>query len=151
MNIASTQFTLKHKALEVYVSGCDGLCGTQCHNYELRDYGLGENYKTVLPTVVSKIKEFDSLIENIWILGGEPLLQNKEEFYDMIVELKKLDKKLWLFTRFEIDDVKEIYHYWNLFDYIKCGMYLEDKRCDDNVQCGIQLATSNQYIYEVVL
>lgn len=149
MNIASTQFTLKHKAFEIYVSGCDGICGKECHNYELRDYGLGENYKTVLPTVISKIKEFDSLIENIWILGGEPLLQNKKEFSDMIIELSKLNKKMWLFTRFEIDEVKNICDVWDKFNYIKCGMYLSRKKCDDNIQRGIQLATSNQYIYEV--
>jgi anaerobic ribonucleoside-triphosphate reductase activating protein len=149
MNIASTQFTLKHKAFEIYVSGCDGICGTGCHNYELRDYGLGEDYKTVLPTVVSKIKEFDKLVDSIWVLGGEPLLQNKEDFYDMIMELKRLNKKLWLWTRFELDDVKIRCDVWELFDYIKCGMYIPQRKCDDNIQFGIQLATNNQYIKEI--
>jgi anaerobic ribonucleoside-triphosphate reductase activating protein len=149
MNIASTQFTLKHKAFEIYLSGCDGICGKQCHNYELRDYGLGEDHKTALPTVISKIKEFDSLIENIWILGGEPLLQNQDEFSDMITKLSKLNKKLWLWTRFEFEWIKKITPKWQEFDYIKCGMYLPNMLCDDNIQYGIKLATSNQYIKEI--
>ena len=33
-----------------------------------------------------------------------------------------------------------------LCDYIKTGSYIEELKCDDNIQYGIKLATSNQKI-----
>lgn len=149
MKIVSTQYTLSTKTFEIYVSGCDGICGKQCHNYELRDFDLGEDYDVVLPKIISKIKDSDSMIENIWILGGEPLLQDKYDLTDMVSQLKLLNKKMWLFTRFELEEIKEIYSEYKLFDYIKCGKYISNLIVDNNIQNGIKLATSNQYIIEV--
>ena len=65
MNIVSTQYTLSNKALEIYVSGCDGICGKECHNYELRDFNLGKGYQLALTKIISKIKDSDFMIDNV--------------------------------------------------------------------------------------
>ena len=149
MNIVSTQYTLATKTLEIYVSGCDGICGSQCHNYELRDFNLGECYLKALPKILSKVECSGSMIDNIWVLGGEPMLQNLDELKDFVKKIKTTNKKLWLFTRFEYDEVIERFSDYNMFDYIKCGKYDVSCKTNDNIQHGIKLATSNQYIVKL--
>lgn len=148
MNIASTQFTLSTKSLEIYLSGCDGACGESCHNYELRDFNIGVDYKNEMPKIINKIKDFDLLIDNIWILGGEPMLQNLKELFNLISTLKtQTNKSIWLWTRFGIEDVQSCIS--AQCDYIKTGMYIESLKCDNNIQYGIKLATSNQKIIKL--
>ena len=147
MNIASTQFSLNFDAFEIYLSGCDGVCSEECHNKELWDFNLGKDYKEELTRIVGKIHKFSLLIKSVWVLGGEPLLQDKDKLIDLLKELKKTDKDITLFTRFELNDIdKEIIE---LCDYIKCGCYREDLKTDDNIWYGIKLATSNQKIYKI--
>lgn len=147
MNIAATQYTLKHKAFEIYLSGCDGVCSTLCHNQELWDFNLGKPYQQEISSILIKIKEFNDLIDNIWILGGEPLLQDYDDLINLLNMLKITNKKIWLWTRFEIAnipiDIKE------LCDYIKTGRYNENLKCNDNIKYGIRLATSNQKIIKI--
>lgn len=146
MNIVSTQFFLKHKALEIYVSGCDGKC-KGCHNQELRDYSLGKDYKLWLDDIKLKVKEFDSLIENIWILGGEPMLQKKSHLIDLLLSLKETNKKIYLFTRFDIIDIPlNILQYC---DYVKCGEYDLNQLAEDYYINGIKLPSKNQKIYKI--
>lgn len=146
MNIVSTQFNLQYGALEIYLSGCDGICGNMCHNKELWDFTIGDSYKLVIKNILTKIQNFDNIIDNIWILGGEPLLQDIEELIDLICQLKISGKKIWLWTRFNYhcvpSEIKEI------CDYIKVGQYIENLKCDNNYHFGIKLATSNQKIIE---
>ena len=146
MKIASTQYTLQHKALEIYLSGCDGHCGRGCHNQELWDFDIGNDYSSELPKIVKKAKDFKGLIDNLWILGGEPLLQEHIELMDLIHELKNTDKKIWLFTRYDIEEIPS--YIKDICDYIKCGRYIPELVCDDNVQYGVKLSTSNQIIYK---
>jgi anaerobic ribonucleoside-triphosphate reductase activating protein len=148
MNVASTQYSLNTKSFEIYLSGCNGSC-KGCCNPELKDFNIGEELDTdVLIKIISKIKEFDNLIENIWILGGEPLDQRYEELASLIFLLKtNTSKKIWLFTRYSIDYVDE--HLRHYIDYVKCGEYLEELKCDDNIQYRVKLATSNQKIYKL--
>lgn len=148
MKIASTQYSLNEKALEIYLSGCDGSC-IGCHNPELKDYNIGTDFEEMLDKIFGKIIESDGLIDKIWILGGEPLLQNIQEFEELVAYLKQFKKELWLFTRFDFDKVKEITISWKYFDYIKCGEYIESERTDDNIQYGIKLSTKNQYIIKI--
>ena len=145
MNIVSTQYTLQYNALEIYVSGCDGFCGKACHNYEIQDFNLGAKYTEELPKIINKIKEFDNMIDWIWILGGEPLLQDTDELYDMISILKNTtNKKIFLWTRFELKDVPICIK--NICDYIKTGFYNENLKTKNNIQYEIYLATANQKI-----
>ena len=149
MNILATQFTLEHKSLDIYTAGCNGCphC-TNCHNPESWDFSKGSfyngNYKNF---ILNKIKNFDSLIDNIMIFGGEPLDNPIEEIIILLKDLKSSNKKIWLFTRFEIEEVKDklkdnIY----LIDFIKTGKYIPELSVEKNEYYGINLATSNQKI-----
>jgi anaerobic ribonucleoside-triphosphate reductase activating protein len=146
LNIVSTQYTLKYGSYEIYVSGCHGKC-VNCHNPELHDFNLGTPYKAWIPKIKGRLKSFSELIDWVWVLGGEPLMQDIEELIDLLKELKSLNKPIMLFTGFDYDYVpKEIIA---LCDYIKCGAYVEELRTDDNIQYGVPLASSSQKIYKL--
>ena len=144
MNIASTQFTLKHKSFEIYLSGCNGFCDGCC-NPELKDFNIGLSFLEKIDEIINKIQIFDLLINDIWILGGDPIDNKNDELFDLILKLKPLKKNIWLWTRYNIEDIPN--NIKCLCDYIKCGEYLKNLQCDNNIQYGIKLATSNQKIY----
>lgn len=151
MNILSTQYTLATKSFEIYVAGCGGNphC-TNCHNPESWDFNKGEEYTCLYAKkICSKIKEFNSLIDNIMIFGGEPLDQDINNLIYMLLGLTYHKKKIWLFTRYSLEEVKnKLKENIILCDYIKCGKYVPEMIVDNNIQYGIKLATSNQYIYK---
>ena len=148
MNILATQYTLANKSLDIYVAGCNGSphC-VGCHNKESWDFNQGkiwnEEYRI---KIGNKIKDFDILIDNIMLFGGEPLDQNLDELINLCFVLTWSEKKLWLFTRYKIEDVPKTIK--QLCDYIKCGRYIPELTTEDNIQYGIKLATSNQFIYK---
>lgn len=148
MNIASTQYSLDTKSFEIYLSGCNGSC-KGCCNPELKDFNVGDELTSNLMTqIINKIKKFDILIENIWILGGDPMDQNVMDLITLLYLLKtNINKKIWLFTRYSIESIDETVK--SLVDYIKCGEYLEELKTDDNIQYGVKLATQNQRIYKL--
>ena len=91
-----------------------------------------------------KIEDFSSLIKRVEIFGGEPNDQNLEELEDLLTILKSTNKELWVWTRYNLKDCPEFEK--ELCDYIKTGEYNEILKCEDNIQYGIKLATSNQKI-----
>ena len=91
MNIASTQYNFNKKALEIYVSGCSIKC-QGCHNPELQNFGHGDNLAVASDSILKKITEFDCFIENIFILGGEPLVQR--DIYSLLEILRPTGKKI---------------------------------------------------------
>jgi anaerobic ribonucleoside-triphosphate reductase activating protein len=146
MNIVSTQFTLKYNALEIYVSGCYGNCNG-CHNTELKDFNIGENYIDSLYKIIGKIKTFDFIIDKVWILGGEPLDQNINELLDLLQRLKSTNKEIWLFTRYELEEIDK--RIIELCDYIKTGKFIKELKSDDIEMYGVKLATTNQKINKI--
>lgn len=151
MNILATQYSLEHKALEIYLAGCNAPHCKGCHNPESWDFTQGTSYEQLLGPILTKITTYPDLVDNLFILGGEPLDQNLEQLLDLLDYFNKanenfsLNIKIWLFTgkpkghplvKFVRDKV----------DYLKCGPYLESKISDDNIQFGINLASSNQII-----
>ena len=151
MNILATQFTLKYNAFEIYTAGCNGNPHCQgCHNPESWSFNQGDKYNIdFFKSIENKVKRFDNIIKNIMIFGGEPLDNPVEEFVSMINDLKILNKDIWLFTRYDLDEVKNILKD-NIFkiDYIKCGRYIPSLTTENNEYYGINLATSNQKIYK---
>lgn len=148
MNILGTQYTLKHKAFEIYVAGCNGSPHCKgCHNPESWDFNRGEvlnnNYLTYMK---NKIKSFDEMIDNIMIFGGEPLDQNMIELVNLLDWLHQFGKNIWIFTRYNLNEIPLIIK--EHCDYLKCGRYEPEKCTDSNIQYGITLATSNQNIYK---
>lgn len=148
MNILATQYTLEYKSLDIYVAGC---CGSphckDCHNPETWDFNKGEQYTLkYFNRIKTKVHDFNNLIDNIMIFGGEPLDQDKDELLHILFDLKTLNKPIWLFTRYSIDEVpKEVK---TLCNYIKCGRYVPELKSNDNIMYGIKLATSNQKIFK---
>lgn len=148
MNIASTQYSLKDKSFEIYISGCKEHPCKGCHNPLLwnEDYGelLTQKY---IDKMKLKVKKFNNLIKKISIYGGEPLEKPIEEVIWLLKELEQTNKEIWLFTRFEIDEIQnKIKKYCN---YIKTGKYDETFKTESNIQFGIKLASSNQKIYKL--
>ena len=110
MNIIATQFTLKTKAFEIYVAGCAGNphC-TGCYNKETWDFNNGEPYNEEFKTkVAEKVKDYDRLIDNIMIFGGEPLDQPKDDIVDLLTFLGTLNKKIWVFSRYDYIEIPTV-------------------------------------------
>lgn len=148
MNILATQYTLKTKSFEIYTSGCAGNPHCKgCHNSNSWDFNLGKNLNDDYFEIIrKKIEEFDSIIDNIMIFGGEPLDNSHEEVIYLLNKLQEFRKPIWLFTRYLLEEIPvEIK---NLCSYIKCGRFDIDLLTEDNTQYGIKLATSNQNIYK---
>ncbi len=151
MRILTTQYSIQYRALEIYLSGCSASpkCD-DCHNPESWDFNVGDKIDfKLLSNLVSKVEDFPSLVYNIFIMGGEPLDQDPEEFLSFIMELQNIldiDINFWLFTRYEIG---EIPHYiYPLFDYIKTGRYVRLLKTDNHKEHGISLASLNQHVYK---
>lgn len=151
MNILGTQFTLNRKSLEIYIAGCKGdsqygYCHN-CHNKETWSFNQGEIYnKYYFNKIKDKINEFPTMIKNIEIYGGEPNDQDYNDLKHFLEDLSTLNLPIWLFTRYDLDKCPKFEY--ELCDYIKCGMYIEELTVDNNIQYGFKLATSNQHIYK---
>lgn len=148
MNIIYTDYTLKHKSLDIFLAGCNGDPHCEgCHNPESWDFDIGTLYnEKYFKYIQKRVKEFDLLIDNIMIFGGEPLDQDIDELLHLLLDLKSTGKKIWLFTRYEIKEVsKEVV---SLCDYIKCGRYIPELKTEENIQYGVTLPTNNQKIYK---
>ena len=146
MKVISTEVSLKHKAFEIYVSGCRAPHCAGCHNPESWDFSKGtEVTPEWIEGIKRQIKEAGDMIENIWLLGGEPLHQALFEVANMLRELKPLNKKVWLFTRYEFGDVPRI-----ILKYlyaVKTGAYIQEEAMENYESHGIPLASKNQRIY----
>jgi anaerobic ribonucleoside-triphosphate reductase activating protein len=148
MNIAGVEYSFLTKGLDIYVSGCNGPHCTGCHNPETWSFNFGYKYDdTIRNKITTKIYDFNDMIDNIFIFGGEPLDQNHDELNVLLLDVKQFNKTLWLFTRYDFKLVPTFVK--ELCDYVKCGRYIEGLKTDDNIQYGIKLATSNQMIYKV--
>lgn len=149
MNILSTQYSIQHKAFEVYVAGCRQRC-KGCHNPETWDFDQGYYFLESFfnKKIKLKIIQFYDLIEHIWVLGGEPLDQDLNELKKLLTLLKQFDKKVWLWTSREIDEIPVDIK--GLCDYIKTGRYIERLRSEDYIQHGVKLASTNQKIWQNV-
>jgi organic radical activating enzyme len=147
LHISATQYTLSTSSLDIYFSGCNPPHCKECQNPELWKFVNENNYIKKFNDIKEKVKNFNTLVKNIMLFGGEPLDQNHDEFLDFLNRLKTLNKKIYLFTRYDIDEVPE--NIKALCNYIKCGRYLPELKTDDNIMYGITLATSNQTIHKL--
>lgn len=147
MRIASTQYSASTRSLDIYFSGCAQPHCAGCHNKELFDFkcgvGVDESY---IKSILSKITDFDVLINNIFLLGGEPLDQDVNKLEWFIKGISRSEKNIWLFTKYNFEDMpKFIFEYCN---YIKSGRYDKKLTVDDYLVYGVKLSTANQIIYK---
>ena len=146
--VASIQYVLRDRALEIYISGCLGINGEHCkncHNPTLWDPKVGNDLEWAMEEIKTRFKVAKNMIESIRIYGGEPLEKPILELTDFLFWLKGFEKDIWLFTRFEFEKVPK--PILELVDYIKCGPYLEELS-EPTEYYGVTLATSNQKIYK---
>lgn len=146
MHISATQYTLSTSSLDIYFSGCNPPHCKGCQNPELWEFVNENNYVKKFYNIEKKVTDFNTLIDNIMLFGGEPLDQNHNELIDFLNKLKTLNKVIWLFTRYDIDEVPEDVK--TLCDYIKTGKYLAELATDDNICYGVRLSTNNQKIHK---
>jgi anaerobic ribonucleoside-triphosphate reductase activating protein len=148
MNIFKIDFTLKYNSLDIYLAGCNATpkC-TNCHNPELWGFLKGKNYKEHYNNIEEKINDYPDLIDNIMLFGGDPMDQDMTSLIDLIQFLNQFDVDLWMFTRYKIDQIPKYIR--NELDYIKTGRYLPEYKTDDNIQYGMELATSNQKVHKI--
>ena len=146
MNILATQYCLQTKSLEIYIAGCKGPHCLGCHNESSWAFDQGSPWKEVMPQIHKKLKEFSGLIDNIKVLGGEPLDQDLDDLGALIYQLAREDAMLWLFTGKRLLSVPTFIA--DYCDYIKCERYDETQLTEDNIHYGIKLASANQKIYK---
>lgn len=146
MHIVATQYSLSTQSLDIYFSGCNPPHCKGCHNSELHEFGTINNYKQKLPGIVEKIKDFDLIIKNIFILGGEPLDQDLDNLYDFIREISSCNKAIWLFTKYPLSRVPSTIK--ELCSYIKSGRFEIEAVSEDNIQYGIKIASKNQKVFK---
>lgn len=136
---------------EIAVAGCHFNC-PNCQNPHLQSFDAGVDFDDkVIISLLTDIKHYydKEMIDNIDIIGGEPLDQDREKFKHFLHLLKKNFPKLriWIYTGYESFDIPDdILH---LCDYIKCGRYMENLRGTGDgfkSRFGPYLITSNQYI-----
>lgn len=148
MNIAYIDYSIKTKSLDIFISGCNPPYCKNCCNPELHDFTVGEKYtqEYLDMKILPYISDFYLLIDKVFIVGGEPTHQPVDEIRHLLRGIKNHKEiDVYLFTRHDLKDVpSDILHYC---DYVKCGSYMQELACKDNIQMGIKLASSNQKIF----
>lgn len=147
MNIAGLQYSLKERALEVYISGCKPPHCKGCHNPDLWSFEEGVEWECYKDEIREHLSS--QMVDRIYIMGGEPLDQDIEELMSFLYFIFpwSLDKKIYLFTRYNIIPRR----LFPLIDYYKVGEYQEGDEPYETSH-GITLASRNQKIvdgYEV--
>lgn len=147
MRIAGTELNLKHRALEIYVSGCGAPHCPGCHNPELWNFDLGDPWRNVWQGIKNKILELNKngLVDIIWLLGGEPAHQNFTEMCEFLRELKKCQLPIMLWSR----ETRLPMQIASLITYAKLGPYLENGTSYTEPLFGITLANREQKIMEM--
>lgn len=149
MRISYIDYSIATKSLDIFFSGCLKPYCEGCCNPELADFNVGTNYEEWLDKIEEYLNNYGDIIENIFLLGGSLNHQNTEDvdwFFMHLFYGIQAHQKIWLFAREDLKDIRPSFYV--SCDYIKCGEYIPSLTCDNNIQYGIKLATSNQNIYK---
>ena len=150
MKIAGVEYSIATRSLDIYISGCkaEPKCNG-CHNPELWDFKAGAPFDAgKMAEITQMIKDNDILIDNIFIMGGEPLDQEWKYLEVLLEALAQVGKYIWVFTRFELNEI-DVDRLRPFVDYIKTGRYDDKQLSKDNIQFGVKLASSNQRVWRI--
>ena len=93
--------------MTVFFQGCPHHC-EGCHNPETWNYDAECMEMSVAE--VLKLFDGDSILTGLTLSGGEPLSpRNFEEIFELVREMKKRNKNVWVFTGYTIDKVLDKY------------------------------------------
>lgn len=144
MNIVYIEYSIAQRSLDIFFSGCNNRCD-DCCNPELMDFNVGDEWHTYKKDIERYLRDYDSLIDNIFLVGGSPNHQSTKDMLEFLQYIKGLtNKHLWLFAGEELNTVKDIFKEY--CDFIKVGAYIPSKRDDNYYQEGIKIATNNQKV-----
>lgn len=146
MRIAGTELNLRHRALEVYLSGCMGHC-EGCHNRELWDFEIGVPWEMDWDAIYARFVDFSNaeMIDMLWLMGGEPLDQHLGELEFFLERLHKSHIPVMLWThKTEIPDAIRQY-----LSYAKIGPYIANGTEYVEPVFGIKLANQEQRILKI--
>ncbi len=163
MNILETQYNIKHKAYEIYLSGCKGKhlddsnqlkhCNG-CHNKFSWNFASGSDWVAHYnDQIVPSLQLYDKLVENVWVLGGEPLDQSPRELYTLLNNIKQNlpNAKLFIWTGYDIEWVSKNYNeVFKFIDFIKVGNYDEDNKNTTYIERFDLTLQSEQLLFEVL-
>lgn len=143
------EYSMWTRSIDIFSIGCDGQC-VGCCNPQIKNWNLkGIDPQQVILKTIHLLEKFSNVVDRIILVGGDPVDAYKhypKEYLEFVQQIK-LDKPIYLFTRHELKDIpKELL---KEVDYVKTGAYIPELTCDDNIQYGIKLATSNQKIHKV--
>jgi len=89
--------------MTVFFQGCPHHC-EGCHNPETWDYE-GNCIEMSVQDVLN-LFDNDSILAGITLSGGEPLSpRNFDEIFELVREIKKRNKNVWIYTGYTIDKV----------------------------------------------
>ena len=83
------------------------------------------------------------MIQEVWVLGGEPLDQDLTQLLVLLSNIPK-HLRIVLFTRYDLSYLP--YEVLVYVDLIKTGAYISELACTDRVFAGITLASTNQEV-----
>ncbi len=93
--------------MTIFFQGCPHHC-EGCHNPETWDYDaecLDMSVREVL-----ELFDNDTILAGITLSGGEPLShRNFNEIFELVKEIKKRNKNIWIYTGYTIEKVLEKY------------------------------------------
>lgn len=143
MNIISTQYSIETQSFDIFVSGCNSPHCYNCCNPESWDHNNGIAIEEIISKIYTKIITFSTCIKRIFLLGGDPLDNNHLTLLNFIYKLQELKKEIWLFTKYEKNNIPE--YIFDNVSFIKCGKYIFDNP-KIKTEHGFYLASNNQYI-----
>lgn len=145
MKIAGTEINLAFKAFEIYVSGCCEPHCPGCHNAKLWDFAVGDPLDVKMEEIRQKALDLKEsrLAEYVWMLGGEPLDQDRKGILLLLKAVRECGLRPVLWTHYyrvpeEILDAVE---------YVKVGPYIQDG--DEWIEpvFGVKLANREQAVF----
>ena len=147
MNINYIEYSINTSSLDIFFAGCNNRC-TNCYNPNLMSFENGSEHTLWFPKIKHYLKENNKLIKRIFLVGGSVNHQNSYELeiflHFLREECNKYNILIYAFCGEEINNVQEVLKKY--CDRIKTGAYIPEMKCENNIQEGIKLATSNQRV-----
>lgn len=126
------------------IAACD--CKFDCPNCFNQHIKLLPVISKNCEDIIAEIKT-DRFNKGIIFAGLEWTLQI-DECIELASAAKKHDLQTMIYTGYEFkQNVVRRLAEANVFDYIKCGQYIETLKTANHIEYGVVLASSNQHIY----